>query len=756
MQENIQRQGMKEKSENLYAQLMAEIKKYHPSDDYSMVEKAYNLAYEAHKEQYRKSGEPYIIHPLSVAIILAELELDMESIAAGILHDVVEDTEYSLEDIARMFNDDVALLVDGVTKLEKIRFTSKEEFQAENYRKMFLSMAKDIRVILIKVADRLHNMRTLKYMRAEKQKEIAQETLNIYAPLADRLGISKIKVELEDLCLRYMDPDAYYDLVDKVNRKNSEREAFVKTIVDEIQRGCDEHGIKCEVYGRPKHFFSIYKKMYNKNKTIDQIFDLFAVRILVDTVADCYGALGIVHEMFKPLPGRFKDYISMPKANRYQSLHNTMIGPEGTPFEVQIRTWEMHRIAEYGIAAHWKYKAGKTDDKENSEDEKLTWLRQMLEWQKEMSDNKEFLDTMKTDLDAFSDNVYCFSPRGDVISLLEGACPVDFAYMIHSAVGNTMVGARANGHIVTFDYKIKNGDIIEIITSQNSKGPSMDWLNFVKTPQARAKINQWYKKINKEDNILRGKELLERDAKKKNLNLADLLTQQGMDMVMERYSFRSWDTVCAAIGHGSLKEAQVINKLNEFYQEELKRHKTAEELLAERDERIQAQMEANAHAAENAGGRKAGSGITVKGVGDIDVRFSKCCTPVPGDEIVGFVTRGRGVSIHRTDCINIINLPADDRSRLIEATWNVSSEQRSYYTSEIRIIGRDRDRFLMDILKVVADDGIAVKSAGARASKNNTAVAELVISISGREQLDILCKKMYNIEDVESIERVTT
>ncbi|MBO5560711.1 MAG: bifunctional (p)ppGpp synthetase/guanosine-3',5'-bis(diphosphate) 3'-pyrophosphohydrolase [Firmicutes bacterium] len=756
MQDSLQQQRMKEKSENLYAQLMAEIKKYHPSDDYSMVEQAYRLAYEAHKEQYRKSGEPYIIHPLSVAIILAELELDMESIVAGILHDVVEDTEYSLEDIARMFNDDVALLVDGVTKLEKIRFTSKEEFQAENYRKMFLSMAKDIRVILIKVADRLHNMRTLKYMRAEKQKEIAQETLNIYAPLADRLGISKIKVELEDLCLRYLEPDAYYDLVDKINRKNSEREAFVKAIVEEIKKGCDAHGIKCEVYGRPKHFFSIYKKMHNKNKTIDQIFDIFAVRIMVDTVADCYGALGVVHEMYKPLPGRFKDYISMPKANRYQSLHNTMIGPEGTPFEVQIRTWEMHRIAEYGIAAHWKYKAGKTDGKENSEDEKLTWLRQMLEWQKEMSDNKEFLDTMKTDLDAFSDNVYCFSPRGDVISLLEGACPVDFAYMIHSAVGNTMVGARANGHIVNLNYKIQNGDIIEIITSQNSKGPSRDWLNFVKTPQARAKINQWYKKINKEDNILRGKELLEKDARKKNINLSEVLTQEGMDSVMERYSFRSWDTLCAAIGHGSLKEAQVLNKLVEYHAEYLKRHKTAEELLAERDEKIQAQMEANAHAAENAGGRRAGSGITVKGVGDIDVRFSKCCTPVPGDEIVGFVTRGRGVSIHRTDCINIINLTSDDRSRLIEATWNVSPEQRSYYTSEIRIIGRDRDRFLMDILKVVADEGIAVKSAGARASKKDTAVAELIISISGRDQLDILCKKIYNIEGVETIERVTT
>ncbi|MBR6400630.1 MAG: bifunctional (p)ppGpp synthetase/guanosine-3',5'-bis(diphosphate) 3'-pyrophosphohydrolase [Firmicutes bacterium] len=744
-----------EQIQALYDELIAKIRKYHPSDDLSMVERAYSLAFEAHREQYRKSGEPYIIHPLCVAIILADLELDMESITAGLLHDVVEDTHYTLEDISAMFGEDVALLVDGVTKLEKIKFTSKEEFQAENYRKMFLSMAKDIRVILIKVADRLHNMRTLRFMRPEKQKEIAQETLNIYAPLANRLGISKIKVELEDLCLRYLEPDAYYDLVDKIQRKHSEREQFVAAIVENIKAACDRHGIHCEVYGRPKHFFSIYKKMHNKNKTIDQIFDLFAVRVLVDTLADCYGVLGLVHEMYKPLPGRFKDYISMPKANRYQSLHNTLIGPEGTPFEIQIRTWEMHRIAEYGIAAHWRYKEGKTDGRENSEDDKLTWLRKMLEWQKEMSDNKEFLDTMKTDLDSFNDNVYCFSPRGDVISLREGSCPVDFAYTIHSAVGNTMVGARANGHIVTFDYKIQNGDIIEIITSQNSRGPSMDWLNFVKTPQAKTKINQWYKKINKEENILRGKELLEKDAKKKNLNINDLLTPDGMQNVMERYSFRTWDTVCAAIGHGSLKEAQVVNKLKEFYDEDIRRHKTAEELLAERDEKIHAQMEANAHAAEGGTG-KSSSGIYVKGVGDIDVRFSKCCTPVPGDEIIGFVTRGRGVSIHRTDCINIINLSEDDRHRLIEAHWNVSGEERSYYTSDIRIIGHDRDRFLMDILKVVADDGIAVQSAGARAHKNGTVIAELTISIHSREQLDIICKKIYNIDGVENIERVTT
>ena len=623
-----------EQCKQLYKELIELLDGYHPSNDYSMVEKAYNLAREAHGDQLRKSGEPYIIHPLCVAKILAEKE----------------------------FGSEVAYLVDGVTKLEKIEYSSKEEMQAENYRKMFLSMAKDIRVILIKVADRLHNMRTLKFMTPEKQKEKAQETLDIYAPLANRLGISKIKVELEDLCLRYLDPDAYYDLADKIQRKQSEREDFVNNIVNEIKTKCEETGIECEVYGRPKHFFSIYKKMHNKNKTIDQIFDLFAVRVLVDTVKDCYGVLGVVHEMYKPIPSRFKDYISMPKANMYQSLHNTLIGPEGVPFEVQIRTWDMHKTAEFGIAAHWKYKEGKNGSETNSEEAKLSWLRQILEWQKDMSDNREFMDTIKTDLDAFSDNVYCFSPTGDVISLLEGSTPVDFAYSIHSAVGNTMVGARVNGRIVNFDYQIQNGDRVEIVTSQNSRGPSMDWLKFVRTSQAKTKINQWYKKINKEENISRGKELLEKEAKKKGLVLSELLNNERMRAVLDRYSFRDWESICAAVGHGGLKEGQVINRLNEDYQKAIKKTKTADELLKESQEALQAQMEANA-----AVPRKSRSGIYVKGVGDIEVRFSKCCSPVPGDEIVGFVTRGRGVSIHRTDCINIINLSEDERHRLMEA-----------------------------------------------------------------------------------------
>lgn len=752
--EQYKRNDFMEQYEQLYNELIEKINKYHPSNDLSMVKRAYELARKAHGDQVRKSGEPYIIHPLCVAIILAELELDIESIVAGLLHDVVEDTSYSCEDITEMFNADVALLVDGVTKLAKIEYVSKEELQAENYRKMFLSMAKDIRVILIKIADRLHNMRTLKYMKPEKQREKAQETLDIYAPLADRLGISKIKVELEDLSLRYLEPEAYYDLADKIKRKQSEREEFVEKIVSQIKEKCDEAGIKCEVYGRPKHFFSIYKKMHNKNKTIDQIFDLFAVRILVDTVTDCYAALGVVHELYKPIPNRFKDYISMPKANMYQSLHNTLIGPEGTPFEVQIRTWEMHRTAEYGIAAHWKYKEGRTDAGQDAEEVKLSWLRQILEWQRDMSDNKEFMDTIKTDLDVFNENVYCFSPNGKVISLLDGSTPVDFAYAIHSAIGNTMIGARVNGRIVNFDYKLQNGDRVEIITSQNSKGPSMDWLKFVRTSQARSKINQWYKKVNKEENIVKGRDLLEKEAKKKGYEIGALTTQEGIASVLNRYSFRDWDSVCAAVGHGGLKEGQVINRLVELYLAEQKRKKTADELIKEQEDKLKAQMDATSVSVKSHKGKQ---GVYVHGVGDIDVRLSRCCSPVPGDEIVGFVTRGRGVSIHRTDCVNIINLSEDERARLLEAEWiNGDNKSTGTYEAEIRVFAPNRNGLTMDILKVLMDEGVPVQNVSARATKHNDAVVDLAMMITGREQLEIVCKKILAVKGVENIERVTT
>jgi GTP pyrophosphokinase len=749
-------ESISEQVDKLYAALKQEITKYHPTKDFSMLERAFKIAREAHGDQKRKSGEPYIIHPLCVATILAELELDMESIVAGLLHDVVEDTHYSIEEISQMFNPDVALLVDGVTKLEKIEYSSKEEIQAENYRKMFLSMAKDIRVILIKIADRLHNMRTLGFMKPEKQKEKAQETLDIYAPLADRLGISKIKTELEDLCLRYIDPEAYYDLADRIHRKQSEREAFVQGIVSEIKAKCDEAGIQCTVYGRPKHFFSIYKKMHNKNKTLDQIFDLFAVRVLVESVKDCYGVLGVVHEAYTPMPNRFKDYIAMPKANMYQSLHNTLVGPEGMVFEIQIRTYEMHRTAEYGIAAHWKYKQGKIDgEEESSEDAKLSWLRRILEWQRDMSDNKEFMDTIKTDLNAFSENVFCFSPSGEVISLVEGSTPVDFAYAIHSAVGNTMVGARINGRIVNFDCPIKNGDRVEIITSQNSRGPSRDWLNFVKTSQARSKINQWYKRINKEENTLRGKELIEKEIKRKGLDSSELLNQKYMSVVMERYSFKDWESICAAIGHGGLKEGQVVNKLNELYQIDVKKSKTAEQLMREREEAVKAQLDAASQ--QTVTRRKSSSGVYIKGVGDAEVRFSKCCAPVPGDEIVGFVTRGRGVSIHRTDCINIINLSEDERARLLEAEWlgDVKSDGAEY-VADIRVFAIDRDGLTVDVLKVLVDEGVPMVNVNGRIGKKHMAVVDVSMKIKRRSQLEIVCNKIMNISGVDRIERVTT
>ena len=734
----------------MYDELIKSIRRYRPSTDLSLIEKAYKVAYKFHEGQFRKSGEPYIIHPICVAIILAELELDKETIAAGLLHDVVEDTPMTTEDVAREFNPEIALLVDGVTKLTQLNYSSdKVELQAENLRKMFLAMAKDIRVILIKLADRLHNMRTLKYMKPEKQKEKARETMDIYAPIAHRLGISKVKIELDDLSLKYLQPDVYYDLVEKVNLRKPEREAFVNQIVKEVKEQMDEADIEAEVNGRVKHFFSIYRKMVNQNKTIEQIYDLFAVRILVNSVKDCYAALGIIHEMYKPIPGRFKDYIAMPKPNMYQSLHTTLIGPNGQPFEIQIRTYEMHRTAEYGIAAHWKYKENADGMKATtaSEEEKLSWLRQILEWQKDMSDNKEFLSLLKSDLDLFSENVYCFTPSGDVKNLPNGSTPIDFAYSIHSAVGNKMVGARVNGKLVPIDYKIQNGDRIEIVTSQNSRGPSRDWLNFVKSTQAKNKINNWFKQELKEDNIVKGKELIYNYCKAKSIVLSDLTKNEYMSKVMTKYGFRDWDSVLAAVGHGGLKEGQVVNKLLEEYEKKHKKEVTDAEVLenkAEGKEKIPVQ-------------KKSKGGIVVKGIHDVAVRFSRCCNPVPGDEIVGFVTRGRGVSIHRTDCVNIIDLSEIDRVRLIDAEWQsdaVNSKDEKYCT-EIRIIANNRTGILVDISKVFTERKIDVISMNSRTSKQGLATITMTFDIAGREELISLTDKLRNIESVIEIERTT-
>lgn len=744
--------------EELYQDLIERVRKYHPSDDISMIEKAYRLADNAHQGQVRKSGEPYIIHPLCVAIILADLELDKETIVAGLLHDVVEDTVMTVEQVGEQFGTDVAFLVDGVTKLQHLHLADNSgnkteaqlEMQAENLRKMFMAMAKDIRVIMIKLADRLHNMRTLKHMPHEKQIRIARETMDIYAPIAQRLGISKIKVELDDLSLKYLEPDVYYDLVDKIAMRKSEREKYIQGIVDEVSEHIKKAGIEAKIDGRIKHFFSIYKKMKNQHKTIDQIYDLFAVRIIVDTVKDCYAALGVIHEMYKPIPGRFKDYIAMPKANMYQSLHTTLIGSSGQPFEIQIRTYEMHRVAEYGIAAHWKYKEASDGKKvEAQEEEKLAWLRQILEWQREMSDNKEFMNMLKSDLDLFSDSVYCFTPTGDVKTLPAGSTPIDFAYNVHTAVGNKMIGARVNGKLVTIDYEIQNGDRVEILTSQNSKGPSRDWLTVVKSTQAKNKINQWFKNEVKEENITKGKDQFNTYCKARSINLGEIMKPEYQAAVMKKYGFMDWDSVLAAIGHGALKEGQIANRMQELYEKDHPKVMTNEEVLA-------SIAENNANQAKQMHPHSK-NGIVVKGIHDVAVRFSKCCSPVPGDEIVGFVTRGRGISIHRTDCINVLNLPEIERARLIEAEWEPSDTgaDGEKYMAEINIFAHNRSGLLADISKTLTERNIDIQTMNTRTNKQEIATLSTSFEISSREELNQIVAKLRNIESVIDIERTT-
>jgi len=739
-----------EDPKELYDMLIDRIQEYHPSDDVSLIEKAYQVATEAHGDQKRKSGEPYMVHPLWVAIILADLEMDKETIAAGILHDVVEDTDMTQEDLEDIFGEEVASLVDSVTKLGQLSYSSdKMDVQAENLRKMFLAMAKDIRVIIIKLADRLHNMRTLQYMPPEKQREKAKETMDIYAPIAQRLGISKIKTELDDLALKYSQPEVFQDLVNQINSRKMEREEFVQQIVDEIANHMKNANIKAEVNGRVKHFFSIYKKMVNQDKTVDQIYDLFAVRIIVDSVKDCYAALGVIHELYTPIPGRFKDYIAMPKANMYQSLHTTLMSSSGQPFEVQIRTQEMHKTAEYGIAAHWKYKESNDGQKpvEVQEEEKLSWLRQILEWQQDMSDNQEFLNLIKGDLDLFAEDVYCFTPQGDVKNLPAGSTPIDFAYAIHSAVGNQMVGARVNGRLVNIDYKIQNGDRIEILTSQNSKGPSRDWLNIVKSTQAKNKINQWFKREFKEDNIVRGKEMISSYCKAKGINQSDILIPEYEEVVQKKYGFKDWDSVLAAIGHGGLKEGQVVNRLMEEYSKE---HK-----ITMTDEAVKEKIEeASRHKVHIA---KSKSGVVVNGIDDMSVHFSRCCNPVPGDEIVGFVTRGKGLSIHRTDCVNMLNLSDMERSRLINVEWEdeVTEEESGQYLADVKIYANDRNGLLMEISRIFTECDTDVRSLNVRTSKQGTATIDAGFIVSSREDLDTIIKKLRQVDGVLDIERTS-
>ncbi|MBP3816795.1 MAG: bifunctional (p)ppGpp synthetase/guanosine-3',5'-bis(diphosphate) 3'-pyrophosphohydrolase [Butyrivibrio sp.] len=737
----------------LYEGLIARVRKYHPSDDISLIEKAYQKAAEAHRDQRRKSGEPYIIHPLCVAIILADLELDKETLAAGLLHDVVEDTIWTKEGIEEEFGEDVALLVDGVTKLTALQLTTDSagktqeqlDIQAQNLRKMFLAMAKDIRVILIKLADRLHNMRTLSHMPPEKQSRIAQETLDIYSPIAGRLGISRIKVELDDLSLKYLKPDVYCDLVEKVATRKSEREKYVEDICENVRDAISAAGITGDVNGRVKHFFSIYKKMRNQNKTLDQIYDLFAIRIIVGTVKDCYAALGVIHEMYKPIPGRFKDYIAMPKPNMYQSLHTTLIGQTGQPFEIQIRTYDMHRAAEYGIAAHWKYKEASDGKKsESGEEEKLIWLRQILEWQQDMSDNQEFMSLLKSDLNLFSEDVYCFTPTGDVKNLPAGSTPIDFAYSIHSAVGNKMIGAKVNGKLVPIDYKIQNGDRIEVITSQNSRGPSRDWLAIAKSTSTKNKINQWFRNELKEENIVKGRELLIEYCKSKGIDLFSISKPEFQNIVIKKYGFHDWNAVLAAVGHGGLKEGQIVNKMLELNDKEHKRNITDEEVLA-------------AVAESNVTPQVSGSdnAIIVKGVHDVAVRFSKCCNPVPGDDICGFVTRGRGVSIHRRDCVNVIKMQEEDRSRLIEARWQSDSQSFGKYAATIKIFANNRSGLLADISRALTEKNIDIISMNTRTSKQGLATMETSFQVSSRNQLREIVDKIRQIDSVIDIERTT-
>lgn len=709
--------------------------------DIELIKKAYNFAFEAHKEQKRESGEPYIMHPVNVAMILSELGMDSNTIIAGLLHDVIEDTHYTYDDVAEKFNKEVANLVDGVTKLGKIKYKSKEEQQADNVRKMLLAMAKDIRVIIIKLADRLHNMRTLKFMPVNKQKSKAQETLDIFAPLANRLGMSKIKWELEDLCLRYLHPDDYYDLVHQIAEKRVEREEYISKIIAQLNENLAKANIECDIEGRPKHFYSIYRKMVNKNKSLEQIFDLTAVRILVNTVKDCYAVLGIVHTIYKPIPGRFKDYIAMPKPNMYQSLHTTVIGKEGKTFEIQIRTFEMHKTAEYGIAAHWKYKEGNnsTDSKDVSLENKLGWLNEILEWQNEASDAEEFMEGFKMDL--FSDEIFIFTPKGVVINLPAGATPIDFAYRIHTDVGNRCVGAKVNGKIISLDQPLKTGQIVEILTSATSKGPNIAWLNFAKSNQARSKIKQWFKKIKKEENIEKGKDLIEKECKKQSITFADITKGEKYDKFVKRYNLNTIDDIYAAVGTGMLSASMTINKLRD----EVVPIQTNEKIQNEIKDKIKNQKNNNKK-------QYSSCSVQVEGVKNLMVRFAKCCNPVPGDEIVGYVTKGRGVSVHRKDCNNFNNIIATKNEKVVNVSWLDGFD--GDFIVELEVKAEDRLGYLSDLMMALTDSKVNLTNLNAKAGKENTVNVNIKVKIDSIEKLKLLIKKIKQIKGTSDVYRV--
>ena len=719
--------------------IVNKMKKNNKKSDIKLIMKAYNYAKENHGDQLRKSGEPYIIHPIQVAYTLAELELDDATICAALLHDVVEDTEVTHQDLINEFGIEIAEMVDGVTKLSKLNYESVEEAQVENYRKMFLAMGKDIRVIMIKLSDRLHNMRTLKYLSRDRQIANAKETMDLYAPLANRLGIYSLKWELEDLSFKYLYPEEYREIVEGIDRKREERLQFIDKIEEQIKQELKKQKIEAEITGRAKHLYSIYRKMKRDNITLDQIYDLFALRIIVNSVKDCYAALGVVHELYNPMPGRFKDYIAVPKPNMYQSLHTTLIGEKGTPFEVQIRTWDMHRIAEYGIAAHWAYKEasfakGKKANVKVSED-KLAWLRETLEWQKDMQDPQEFLNTLKTEL--FEDEVYVFTPKGDIKVLPSGSTPIDYAYSIHAEIGHHMTGCKINSKMMPIITKLHNGDIIEIITSDNAKGPSRDWLKFIKSSTAKNKINAWFKKNQREENIVKGKDLIEKEIKRIGMSYDDLFKQEFIQGALNRYKFNSIEDMYASVGFGAISSGKVIARILEEYR---KVHK---------EENVEQKLEELSKEKNTAKPSK--SGVVVKGIDNCLVKLSKCCNPVPGDNIVGYITRGRGVSVHRADCKNLKDLFLDEESRMIDVYWY--TEKEVAYNVDIEIFANDRSGLLADIISQISTTKTKLVAVNCRANKERIAITDITIEVEDLEQLNNVLKAIRKVDSVYEVKR---
>ncbi len=731
---------MQNKEDISIENIIEKMKENNPKTNVDLIKKAYNFANEYHKKQKRMSGEDYIIHPLSVAYILADLELDDSTIASALLHDVVEDTEITHEDLINEFGEEIADMVEGVTKLGKIQYSSIEEQQVENYRKMFLAMGKDIRVILIKLADRLHNMRTLKYLKRDRQIANAKETMELYAPLANRLGIYSLKWELEDLGFRYLHPEEYRELVEGIEKKREERLEFIEKIMDEIKLALQKEKIEAEIKGRAKHLYSIYRKMKRDNITLDQVYDLFALRIIVNSVKDCYSALGVVHDLYTPMPGRFKDYIAVPKPNMYQSIHTTLLGPNGTPFEVQVRTWDMHQVAEFGIAAHWAYKeANNTTGKKSNvvvTDDKLAWLRETLEWQKDMQDPDEFLKTLKTEL--FEDEVYVFTPKGEIKTLPRDATPIDFAYSIHAEVGHRMIGCKINSKMMPIVTKLKSGDIVEIITSDTPKGPSRDWLKFVKSSSAKTKISQWFKKAEREENIIRGKEILDKEIKRIGMSHSDLFKTEWVNNVLERYHYSNTDDMFASIGFGAITPGKIIAKLLEEYKKE---HQ--EEIIEEKLQKLKSK--------KTTVKKPPKSGVIVKGIDNCLVKFSRCCNPVPGDDIIGYITKGRGVSIHRTDCVNVQDLLKDD-NRIIDVSW-YDEETQGSYNVDIEILSNDRKGLLSDVVKEITSLKINIMGVNTKTSKERIATIEVTIEVENVEQLAKVIKAIRKVDSVYEVKR---